>query len=151
MLKIIGVGNILLGDDGIGVHIVEKIKNKVTKLNNNIDIIAGETDYVYCLNEINKEDTIIIIDSISTNEEVGKVSLFNLKECERFSNYHITNHEINLVDALIYEEKNINAYLIGIEIKEINYSLDLSINLKYKLNEICEEVLGIINKLINNI
>lgn len=150
-IKLIGIGNKLLGDDGIGVYVIEKIKRNLMKLDQNISVIVGETDYVYCLNEINKEDVVIVIDSISTDKNLGDISVFNIKECEKFFSSNISAHEINLINTLINEEKDIEAYLIGIEIKEINYSLELSEDLKEKFDHICGEVSKNINIIIKNI
>ena len=63
MIKVFGIGNILLGDDGIGVRVVEKIKEEIKNISEDIDVIIGETDYLYCLNQIDEDDTIVIIDS----------------------------------------------------------------------------------------
>lgn len=150
-VKLIGIGNILLGDDAIGVYVTEKIKKDFVNLQKQISVIIGETDYIYCLNEINKDDVVIVIDSIYTNKNFGDVSVFNIKECEEFFLSNISAHEINLINALINEEKNVEAYLIGIEIKEINYSLELSETLKEKFSNICSEVTKNINMIINNI
>lgn len=150
-VKLIGIGNILLGDDGIGVYIVEKIKKDFINLDKNIDVIVGETDYMYCLNEINEDDLVIVIDSIYTNKNLGDISVFNIKECEKFFPSNISAHDINLINALINEEKKIEAYLIGIEIKEVDYALELSEALQQKFNHIYYEVIKNINIIMDRI
>ena len=52
MIKVFGIGNILLGDDGIGVKVVEKLNESIKSIGRDIEVIIGETDYLYCLNEI---------------------------------------------------------------------------------------------------
>ena len=39
MMKIFGIGNILLGDDGVGVRVVEKIKEEIKNISEDIDVI----------------------------------------------------------------------------------------------------------------
>lgn len=151
MVKVIGIGNILLSDDGIGVKVVEKIKDDILRLDENIEVIIGENDYLYCLEEINDNDFVIIVDSSYFNEEVGNITVLSLKECDKFINNIELQHEINLVKSLRQERSTIKGYLIGIEICNIDYSLELSDLLKNKFNDICKDVLLIIGKLINEI
>ena len=64
MVKVFGIGNILLKDDGIGVRLARNIKRRVDKDNiNEIEVFIGETDYLYCLENINDDEFIIILDS----------------------------------------------------------------------------------------
>ena len=87
MMKIFGIGNILLGDDGVGVRVVEKIKEEIKNISEDIDVIIGETDYLYCLNQIEEDDTIVIIDSTYLDINPGYVSYFDLKGCNKFIKY----------------------------------------------------------------
>lgn len=148
MIKVFGIGNILLADDGIGVYIVENIKNEILDLGKNIEVIIGETDYLYCLNEIEKDDLVIIVDSTYFNEKPGNVSCFKLQECDEFISDNISLHEENLFHILRKEKPYIKGYLIGIEIEKVDYSLNLSEKLYNKLEYICKEVLDIIKKIL---
>lgn len=151
MIKVFGIGNILLGDDGIGVKVVEKLNESIKSIGRDIEVIIGETDYLYCLNEINKEDIVVIIDSTYLNINAGEVSYFTLKECSKFLSKFKSQHENNLLKAIITEKENIKGYLIGIEIDKVDYSLELSKALDNKFNNICVEVLKYIKEIyINN-
>lgn len=147
MIKVFGIGNILLGDDGIGVYVVDKIKDSKLALEENIEFIVGETDFLYCINEIHKEDVVIIIDSIYLAKKCGSISLFNFKECNKFLLKSQTSHEENLLDILIKEKPYINGYLIGIEIEKVKYSLNLSDNIFNNFEYICNNVLNIIENI----
>lgn len=149
MIKVFGIGNILLGDDGIGVYVVDKIKNSKLELKENIEFIVGETDFLYCINEIHKKDLVIIIDSTYLGKTCGSISLFNFKECNKFILKSKTSHEENLLNILIKEKPYINGYLLGIEIEKVEYSLNLSNNLFNKFEYICNDVLNIIENIIN--
>ena len=61
MMKIFGVGNILLCDDGIGVKVAEELK-EVIERDYNAKVIIGECDYLYCLENIRRDDFVVIID-----------------------------------------------------------------------------------------
>ena len=147
MMKIFGIGNILLGDDGVGVRVVEKIKEEIKNISEDIDVIIGETDYLYCLNQIEQDDTIVIIDSTYLDIKPGYVSYFDLKDCNRFIKYFNYQHESNLVKSILIENLNIKGYLIGIEIGKVDFSLELSKTIKDNFYNICLDVLKYIKEI----
>jgi len=75
-LTVIGIGNILMQDDGIGVIVVNAIKNEL----HNYDIMAiiGETDVQYCLDNITQDDSLIIIDGMQPLSLPGNIQLIEL-------------------------------------------------------------------------
>ena len=147
MMKIFGIGNILLGDDGVGVRVVEKIKEEIKNISEDIDVIIGETDYLYCLNQIEEDDTIVIIDSTYLDINPGYVSYFDLKGCNKFIKYFNSQHESNLVKSILIENLNVKGYLIGIEIGEVDFSLELSKTIKDNFYNICLDVLKYIKEI----
>ena len=147
MMKIFGIGNILLGDDGVGVRVVEKIKEEIKNISEDIDVIIGETDYLYCLNQIEEDDTIVIIDSTYLDINPGYVSYFDLKGCNKFIKYFNSQHESNLVKSILIENLNVKGYLIGIEIGKVDFSLELSKTIKDNFYNICLDVLKYIKEI----
>ena len=147
MMKIFGIGNILLGDDGVGVRVVEKIKEEIKNISEDIDVIIGETDYLYCLNQIENDDTIVIIDSTYLDIAPGYISYFDLKDCNRFIKYFNSQHESNLVKSILIENLNVKGYLIGIEIGKVDFSLELSKTIKDNFYNICLDVLKYIKEI----
>ena len=147
MMKIFGIGNILLGDDGVGVKVVEVIKEKIKNISEDINVIIGETDYLYCLNQIENDDTIVIIDSTYLDIAPGYISYFDLKDCNRFIKYFNSQHESNLVKSILIENLNVKGYLIGIEISKVDFSLELSKTIKDNFYNICLDILKYIKEI----
>lgn len=147
MIKVFGIGNILLCDDGIGVRVVEKLEKEIKEINRDTEVIIGETDYLYCLNEIDYDDIVIIIDSTYLNKNPGDVSYFDFKDWHRFFSKFTSQHESNLVKAILTEKPDIKPYLIGIEVSNVDFSIELSDILKDKFDNICLEVLKYIKEI----
>lgn len=140
MIKVFAIGNILLGDDGVGVKVVDKIQNEIKSLSKDIEVIIGETDFMYCLINIRKEDFVIIIDSTYFGIDPGSVTIFDFKECDRFVGDLSTQHEENLLKILRMNHREIKGCLIGIEVSLVDYSLELSQCLSDTFDYICNEV-----------
>ena len=118
---IMGIGNPILTDDGVGILVGKMIKKQVPDVNF-IDISATG---LAILDEMEGYDRVIIIDSVKTGEhEPGKlikISLDDLSSAVNLSTYH----NVNLPTALEFGDKyykslpskdNISIY--GIEIED---------------------------------
>ena len=160
MIKIFGIGNVLLSDDGIGVRIVEHLRDKLMDLNEyykqydeEIAVIIGENDYLYCLNNIKEDDYIIIIDATCFMIKPATVTIRNLKECDEFIEGdfigELSTHEESFLNSVRREKNNIDGWLIGIEVSKIDYSLQLSKELSKKFNFISYSVFNKIIEIIN--
>lgn len=148
MVKVFGIGNILLKDDGIGVRLARNIKRRVDKDNiNEIEFFIGETDYLYCLENINDDEFIIILDSTYFGINPGEITFKKLEECDKLISKEITAHETSLLSLVRLEKTNVNGYFIGIEIDSIEYSLELSNILQKRFNSIYDEVYEFIVKI----
>lgn len=151
MIKVIGIGNRVMGDDGVAVYVLEKIEDEIKKLNSEIEVIIGETDFLYCLNEIDDNDFVIILDSTYLGLECGTVSLFSFEESKRYLSNSETQHDISLVDMIINYKNFVRGYIIGIEVFDVDFRLNISDPLNEISKNICNDVLNKIKIVLNNI
>lgn len=152
MIKVIGVGNILSCDDGIGVRVAKELKKRFTEIEE-IEVIIGETDYMYCLDNINDDDFVIIIDSTYFMIRPGIITSLNFEDCDKIIFRNCENnksaHDESLLRILRNERRNIKGCLIGIEVDKIEFSLELSKRISKKFDLICDNVYYEILKLSN--
>lgn len=152
MIKVIGIGNILSCDDGIGVRVAKELKKRFTGVEE-IEVIIGETDYMYCLDNINDDDFVIIIDSTYFMIRPGIITTLNFEDCDKiiFRNYgnNKSAHDESLLRILRNEKRNIKGCLIGIEVDKIEFSLELSKRISKKFALICDNVYNEILKVFN--
>lgn len=73
---IIGVGNLLLGDEGLGVHIVEEL-NEIN-LPPNVEFFDGGTGGVSILNLMEGADKVIIVDAVLGGGEPGQIYVVDI-------------------------------------------------------------------------
>lgn len=94
---ILGVGNLILGDDGVGIHIANELKKYVKDPNVTID--DAITGGMNLLDLILGYDKAIIIDAVKTNDGTeGEVKRISLGD---FSTMHSCNpHDVSLIEAI---------------------------------------------------
>ena len=95
---VLGIGNDILGDDGVGIHITREAARRI----NTPDVTVEETGAagLSLLERIRGYDRLIIADAILTeNTEVGKIHRLTLKDLAK-TNDSITPHEAALRTTL---------------------------------------------------
>ena len=119
---ILGVGNLILGDDGVGIHVTNELKKCVNDPNITID--DAVTGGMNLLELILGYDKAIIVDAVKTNEEeAGEIKRIPLGD---FSTMHSCNpHDVSLIEAIEVAKKMgedripQEIIVIGIMMKEI--------------------------------
>jgi len=89
---VMGVGNTLLKDDGIGIHVTEALKPRA-----DYKIIDGGTIGLSLLPAIEDADAVIIVDASEIGEHPGSIRIFRNREIDRqLSGKKKTVHEVAL-------------------------------------------------------
>jgi hydrogenase maturation protease len=71
---IMGLGNVLLGDDGFGVHVIRHLKETV--LPDNIRLIEGGVGGFNLLGYLEGVQRLVIVDAMIVDLTLGEVCLF---------------------------------------------------------------------------
>ncbi len=145
---IIGLGNILLRDEGAGIRCVEYIKNR--GLSQDIKILDGATMGLDLLEEIKGFEKVVIVDAVDMGKEPGYITSFSAEQVQPNSTgKKFSLHEIGLADVIGVGKKigyNFdNVRIVGIQPKETSRGDSLSETIKEKLPYLAEKVLREIN------
>lgn len=146
MIKVIGIGNILMCDDGIPMKIINVIEHKLRKLDLDIQFIKAETDLDFALDCLVDNDFIFIIDSTYFGIECGAVTLISLKENEQYVKASSFMHNKSLISEIKNTKFNISGFIIGIEVDQICFSLSLSKKMVRQFDNVCNKVYEIIKE-----
>jgi len=157
---IVGVGNILLKDEGIGVHVVGQLQKQ--DLPGNVEVIDGGTAGLDILLSQNGPYKLVVIDAIKAGKEPGTIykSRFKPKEKDRFMRVfnraetsQISLHQVGLLDALKAAEKMQCApeqvVVIGVEPSEISPGLELTTQVRQSVPQVVKEVLKEIGDVVH--
>ena len=149
---ILGIGNDILTDDGVGPRLCDFLKEEFK--NTSVNFEKLNVGGLEVLEFIQGYQTVIFIDAIKTHDgQIGDVYFFtpgDFRETLHLSNLHDTSFLTalklgNLIGFKIPERM----YIIAVEIKEdMVFSEHFTDELACKYNKIKKEVVAILNRLI---
>jgi hydrogenase maturation protease len=135
-VRIIGCGNILMGDDGVGVRVVEALEKMESGIPEDIDILDAGVCGLDILNLLDGVDKVIIVDSMvgSGSTKRGSILRFELEDLFDKDHEHIgifSAHDIGISDILSigkHVQDLPNIIIFGIEIGEIKEELSMDLS-----------------------
>ena len=141
-ILILGVGNYLMGDEGIGVHVMQEMAPM--KLPEYIDILDGGTGGFLLLNCFEAYQTIIFVDATMDGKPAGTISLIRPKFASDFPTA-LSVHDVGLkdmIEAVYLMEEKPDLHLFTISIEELlPMTIELSPNVKKAIPKVIEQLL----------
>ncbi len=128
-IALLGLGNILLRDEGVGVHIVQSVEKNYTFFPP-ISIIDGGTSGTDLLPVFEENRKILIVDAVNFEKEPGYIQLLLNDDIFQQLTTKLTMHHIGLADVLstskLLEYTHEEICLVGIQPEIIDTGLELS-------------------------
>jgi hydrogenase maturation protease len=150
-ILILGIGNLLMGDEGVGVHTIKALEGK--SFPENVDILDGGTGGFHMMAYFQEYENIIMIDATMDRKPAGTVSIVEPKFASDFPKT-LSAHDIGLKDMI--ESVSIlgtlpKIYLITVTIDTIQpMQMELSSKVKDAIPEVIEKIDALIS-VINNL
>jgi hydrogenase maturation protease len=120
-VALVGAGTIIFQDEGIGVYAADYIAKNYT-FQDEITIVDGGTLGFILMTYYQEYDKVVILDTITMNDEVGSVYNLPAEELLGLGSYKQTAHEVEIVEMLeicSFLDKMADVNLIGIVPKDI--------------------------------
>ena len=101
-ILVLGIGNILFGDEGIGVHLVNYLDEKYNfKGEHQVDLIDGGTLAQRLIPIIVEYDKVFIFDTVDVDEpNIGDVYFFNFLDVPECVHWQGSAHEVEMLQTL---------------------------------------------------
>jgi hydrogenase maturation protease len=96
-ILILGIGNYLMGDEGIGVHIAERLEKETLPLE--VDVLDGGTGGFHLLEYFELYPNVILIDATLDSNPPGTIRLIKPKFAKDFPQA-MSTHDIGLKDMV---------------------------------------------------
>jgi hydrogenase maturation protease len=103
LVTVLGIGNILMGDEGFGVHFARWFSQRY-RATDDVHIIDGGTLGYALLDIICSCDHLIIVDVLKVKDTPGSIYRFNKEEMELHLPPPTTAHEVTFPDVLFKSE-----------------------------------------------
>jgi hydrogenase maturation protease len=96
---ILGIGNTILSDEGVGVHAAEALRAAYT-LPPGVEIIDGGTAGMELLDVLFGVDLLLVLDAVKAKRAPGTVILLTGKEVPVFFRSKLSPHQVSICDVL---------------------------------------------------
>lgn len=140
---ILGVGNLLLSDEGIGIHAVKQLL-ETQRLPEDVEIIDGGTAGLNLLYYLEGVDRLVIIDAVETGGPPGTMVRLAGDKIPAYMALKVSPHEITLPDFLaaaklrdLYPREVV---VWGMQPESLEVGIDLSPRLAEKLDTLVDLV-----------
>lgn len=144
-LLILGVGNILLRDEGVGVRVVEKIRDK-HRVPDDVELIDGGTLGLTLIPYLEGREAVFIVDAIDRGGRPGEIFRIEGDGIDDvYNSRKLSAHQIGLREILSLSKlQNIlpeRVCLFGIQPRSVDVGLDLSEPVSASIDELIERLL----------
>ncbi len=97
-ILVLGIGNILMGDEGVGVHVAHKLEKEI--LHPNVSVLDGGTGGFHLLGHMENHDFIIMVDATLDDNPPGTVRMLKPSFAADFPKA-MSTHDIGLKDLVV--------------------------------------------------
>jgi len=140
---VIGLGNILMEDEGIGVHVANHLEEKY-HFSPEIEIVDGGTSGLDLLPFFDQENSVLIIDAVNFHMAPGTVGVLKDDDILAQLDPKISLHHLGLSDLIsvsdLLDKKPHRMTLLGIQPESMD-NLDL---------EMTATIKGVFDKIVHN-
>ena len=147
-ILILGVGNLLMNDEGIGIQVVQDLEKEGVS---GADIMDGGTGGFHLLGFIQSYQTIVFVDASLDDYPAGTVRVLHPKFAKDFPK-QLSAHEIglkDLIDATFLLGQKPEFYLVAISVKDFqDMGMDLSPEVEAAIPEAVLKIRKLIKELV---
>jgi hydrogenase maturation protease len=139
MIYVLGMGNELLKDDGIGVYVARELQKR--DLPKEVEVIEVGTAILRMLPQLINAQKLIIIDAIKANGHPGTIYSYTPGDRQPIPQRSV--HDLQFDEVMAYlqllgHQPEIEFY--GMEPKEIVFSMDLSDEIEMKIPQLTDYI-----------
>ncbi|WP_295388750.1 HyaD/HybD family hydrogenase maturation endopeptidase [uncultured Thiodictyon sp.] len=128
-ILLLGLGNLLLSDEGLGVHCLRRLETGY-RFEPPIALIDGGTAGVELLQLFRDHQRIVVIDALDGGQPPGTVSVIRDEAIRRALEVKLTLHHLGLAEVLalldLLDERPAELVLIGVAPQRLELDLELS-------------------------
>lgn len=147
-ILILGVGNLILKDEGIGIHVINRLEKEELPLG--VDLLDGGTGGIFLIGTLQQYKHLILIDATLDSRPAGTIRHLKPKYSHDYP-LLLSAHEIGLkemIDAMILQEQIPEIDLLAISVQEVR---EIGMQLSPKVEDAIPAIINKIHELIKQI
>lgn len=145
IILVLGVGNLLYGDEGIGVHAARHLEEHYS-FSDNVRLEEGGTLGQFLLPSLTSCDIAIIVDAVCAKEDPGTMYRLEGGAVRNSLGFRDSQHQVDLADILVQCDligQKPEVVVIGMEPQDImSLQLEMTPLIASKLETLIEHVLS---------
>jgi hydrogenase maturation protease len=139
-ILILGVGNLLLSDEGVGVHVARQLMEM--DFPPGVEVLEGGTDGFALMHVLLQADRLILVDAVRGGGPPGSIYRFEIEDCPPFPDIFKTSvHQISILEVI-----NLSGLIgspprttiIGVEPKCLEMGMELSPHIEAKIPRVIQ-------------
>ena len=148
-ITILGIGNTLFSDEGVGIHLLPILEERL-KDYKNVEIIEGLTDGMRLLGPVEDAENLIIIDAINAGKEGGTIITLDGDEIPAYFGIKMSIHQLGFQEVLLAakmrERYPKQIMMFGMQPTSLELGIELTETNRGKLDELAHAVIEQVNR-----
>ena len=141
---VLGIGNLLLGDEGVGVRIIEAIRERA--MPEDVEAADGGTGGADLVDLMAGRRKVIIVDAAEFDGRPGDILRFTAADLGRRESIGLSLHDLGLAEALTMMRRlgcePEEVVIFGVKPKDMSPGLDLTAEVAAAVPKVVELVLA---------
>jgi len=138
---ILGIGNLLLKDDGVGIHLIEELEKLNFSEIYSVELVDGGTCILELLDVFMTSEKVVVLDSLKGGHAPGTIYRITTEQMGGYIKESTSLHDVQILDV-IKDAKLLGfdpqVVIIGVEPEEIIYDMELSDIIRDQIPHIIE-------------
>lgn len=138
---VLGMGNILLEDEGLGVRALETLRERYV-IPSEVELLDGGTTGMGLLDDISGRKHLVVLDAVQTGDPAGELVVLHDDEVPVYFGLRVTPHQLGLADVLatleLTGDRPAGITVLGLVPESLELSLDLSGLVRSRLDLLVE-------------
>lgn len=149
---ILGVGNTLLSDEGVGIHVLDALAKSSLPQEGVVDLIDGGTLSFTLAVAIEEADSLIVVDAAQLKSPPGTLRLFQGEDMDNFlrGNRKSSVHEVGLTDlmaiAQLTERWPEKRALVAIQPEKLDWGQEPTPQVQSAIPEACRQIEALVKE-----
>ena len=138
---VLGMGNILLEDEGLGIRALEVLQQRY-QIPDGVELLDGGTTGMGLLDEISRREHLLVLDAVQTGDSPGTLVEMRNDEVPVYFGIRVTPHQLGLSDVLatleLTGEQPSGVTVLGLVPESLEMSLELSSRIEAELDALVD-------------